>query len=57
MDMTKISEKTKKPKKRGRPAKRTMPPPIPDTPENIMKAVLNAPPKKRDEWDYLKDYP
>ena len=55
--MTKTSEKTKKPKKRGRPAKRTMSEPIPDTPENIMRAILNNPPKKRGEWDYLKDKP
>ena len=39
--------------KRGRPA-RKMPELIPDTPENIMRALLNTPPKKRDEWDYLK---
>ena len=41
--------------KRGRPLKRVMPEPIPDTPENIMRSILNTPPKKRDEWDYLKD--
>ena len=47
---------SKEPKpKRGRPTKLTLPPPIPDTPENIMKAVLNTPPKKREDWDYLKD--
>ena len=42
-------------RKRGRPSKRTMPEPIPDTPENIMKAVLATPPKRGDEWRYLKD--
>ena len=42
-------------RKRGRPSKRTMPEPIPDTPENIMKAVLATPPKRADEWRYLKD--
>ena len=31
-----------------------MPEPIPDTPENIMRAILNTPPKSDDEWDYLK---
>ena len=40
---------------RGSPAKNTMPEPIPDTPENIARALLTTPPKKRDEWDYLKD--
>ena len=51
-----MKEKESKEKpKRGRPVKRAMPEPIPDTPKNIMKAVLNTPPKKRGEWDYLKD--
>ena len=40
---------------RGRPVKNTMPEPIPDTPENIARALLTTPPKKEDEWDYLKD--
>ncbi|MCY3562159.1 MAG: hypothetical protein OXH20_13500 [bacterium] len=42
-------------RRRGRPAKRKMPDPIPDTPENIARAVLNTPPKRRDEWRYLQD--
>lgn len=42
-------------RRRGRPAKRTMPEPIPDAPENIMRAVLNTPPKSDDEWRYLQD--
>ena len=40
---------------RGRPTKNTMPEPIPDTPENIARALLTTPPKGEDEWDYLKD--
>ena len=40
---------------RGRPVKNTMPELIPDTPENIARALLTTPPKKEDEWDYLKD--
>ena len=40
---------------RGRPVKNTMPEPIPDTPENIARALLTTPPKGEDEWDYLKD--
>ena len=32
-----------------------MPEPIPDTWENVLKALLSTPPKNRDEWDYLKD--
>ena len=32
-----------------------MPEPIPDTPENIARALLTTPPKKGGDWDYLKD--
>ena len=37
---------------RGRPVKNTMPEPIPDTAENISRAIMRGPPKK--EWDYMK---
>ena len=37
---------------RGRPPTLIMPDPIPDTPENIARAILTSPPKK--DWDYLK---
>ena len=40
---------------RGRPVEKHMPEPIPDTPENTMRALLATPPKKEDDWDYLKD--
>ena len=44
---------TKAPTKpRGRPVQNTMPEPIPDTPENVARAIMRGPPKK--EWDYLK---
>ena len=39
---------------RGRPVEKAMPEPIPDTLENIAKAVLSTPPKAEDEWEYLK---
>lgn len=42
----------KKPQPRapkGRPVKYPMPEPIPDTVENVLKAVFSGPPKK--EWD------
>ena len=42
------------PRPRGRPVKNKMPDLIPDTPENIAKALLTTPPKKQSEWDYLK---
>ena len=32
-----------------------MPEPIPDTPENVARALLTTPPKGEDEWDYLKE--
>ena len=38
----------------GRPP-RPMPEPIPDTPENVARALLTSPPKSHDEWEYLKD--
>ena len=41
-------------KPRGRPATLTMPERIPDTAENIARALLRAPPRKADEWDYVK---
>lgn len=44
----------KEQKRRGRPPK-PMPEPIPDTWENVAKALLDTPPKKRDEWEYLKE--
>ena len=31
-----------------------MPPQIPDTLENVVRAVLNTPPKKRDEWEFMR---
>ena len=40
---------------RGRPVTNTMPEPIPDTPENIARALLTTPPKSEKDWDYLKD--
>ena len=45
-----------RPKKppRGRPVKNTMPEQIPDTPENVVRVILNTPPKKRDEWEFIK---
>lgn len=44
-------------KPRGRPREGQMPEMIPDTPENVMKALVSAPPRAEDDWDYLKDSP
>ena len=32
-----------------------MPEPIDDSPENIMRAIVNTPPKADDEWRYLSE--
>ena len=42
------------PKRRGRPIEKPMAKPIPDTPENIARAILGTAPKRRDEWGYMK---
>ena len=42
-------------KRRDRPAKRDMPEPIPDTPDNIARALLTSPPREPDEWRYDTD--
>ena len=44
---------TPSPRPMGRPPK-PLPDLIPDTPENIMRALVSTPPKKDEEWDYLK---
>ena len=31
-----------------------MPEPIPDTPENVARALVSTPPKDEGDWDYLK---
>ena len=41
-------------KKRGRPVTLPMPDPIPDTPENVVQALLTTPPRKASEWPYLR---
>ena len=46
-------KETPKPK-RGRPIKKKTPERIPDSPENILMAVLRQPPRREDDWDYLK---
>ncbi len=43
-------------RKRGRPVKYTMPEPIPDTAENIAKAILSTPPKKTHEWKFIRHF-
>ena len=39
---------------KGHWAKPAMPARIPDTPENVARALLSAPPKKPAEWEHLR---
>ena len=48
-----MSDVNPKPAARGRPIKNTMPEPIPDTPENIARAVLRSPKTPPNGWKYL----
>ena len=50
----KDDEQTSSKKPRGRPVKYPTPEPIPDTPENIMKALLDTPPRKREDWKFVQ---
>ncbi len=43
--------------KRGRPVEKPMPEPIPDSTENVLRALVTAPPRGEHEWDYLKREP
>ena len=40
---------------RGRPVEKRWPDQIPDTPENVAKALVKAKSKKRSDWKYLKE--
>lgn len=40
---------------RGRPVKYPLPDPIPDTPENIARALLTTPPRKRKDWKHIRE--
>ena len=42
--------------KRGRPEEKEWPEPIPDSPENIARALMAAPPKGDKNWRYLKKH-
>lgn len=50
-----VDQMSSTPKRAHRRAERRMPEPIPDTPENIMRAVVNTAPKADDEWRYVQD--
>ena len=41
-------------KDEGKQIARPMPEQIPDTPENVARVLMTTPPKRREDWDYLK---
>ena len=47
-------ERSEEKPKRGRPPLK-MPDPIPDTLDNVLRSLVNAPPKKKGDWAYLKE--
>ena len=47
------SQNRKSGPKRRRPRVYVMPDSIPDTPTNVARAILNSPPKKDKDWDFL----
>ena len=50
-----VTTPTSKKPKLGRPVKHPMPDLIPDTPENIARAVMCSPAVPRGGWKYLRD--
>ncbi len=44
-------------RKRGRPVEKPEPDFIPDNPKNVLRALVTAPPRGKDDWDYLKREP
>ena len=46
--------KTEPTRSRGRPPVRIMPELIPDTPENVVRAISQGPPKPAGEWNFMK---
>ena len=51
-----MKDQSESKRKRGRPVKYTMPEPIPDTAENIAKAILSTPPKKPQDWKFMREF-
>jgi len=48
-----MAKKSSRP--RGRPVEYEMPEQIPDTPDNLARIILTNPPKKEEDWKYLKN--
>ena len=43
-------------KRRRRPKRLEMPPPIPDTLESVIDAVVSTPPRKPGEWRFMQEH-
>ena len=54
MSKSKNSQPERHTRSQGRPMTRTPAERIPDTPENIAKAVLQTPPKADKDWKYSR---
>lgn len=52
-----MAEKKKRRKKRVDKFETRMPEKIDDTPEKIMRALVETPPKKAEDWKYAKGKP
>ena len=48
-----MSETPKRP--RGRPVEKPLPEPIDASPEDVMRAILATPPKRDEDWRYLRE--
>ena len=46
---------TKSAPRKGRPPAKDWPEQIPDTPDNVLRAVLSTPPLRRDQWNYIAE--
>jgi len=48
-----MTDKPKRP--RGRPVEKPLPDLIDDSPENVMRSILATPPKRNQDWRYMRD--
>ena len=48
-----MAEKQKRP--RGRPVEKPLPEPIDTSPDDVMRAILSTPPRKDEDWRYLRE--
>ena len=40
--------------KQGRPVEKPGPDQIPDSPEKVLRSLVASPPRREDQWEYLK---